>query len=116
MDSTKKEQIEICLTFGSSYVEAELNSKVAIALETIGNLPLNALRHPVEEGTCGWYIWGGENMSQDPDFVQPLHVSQLNKTCPEIIKYLALAPGWRVLLAGGHEDVWFDHELLDVEA
>jgi len=55
-------------------------------------------------------------MSQDPDFFQPLHVSQLNKTCPEIIKYLALAPGWRVLLAGGHEDVWFDHELLDVEA
>jgi len=116
VDPTKKQQIEICLTFGSSYVEAELNSKVGIALETIGKLPLNARRHPAEEGSCGWYIWGGENMSKDPDFFQPLYVSHLKKACPEIIKYLALAPGWRVLLAGEHEDVWFDHGLLNIEA
>jgi hypothetical protein len=116
VDSTNKEQKAICLKFGSSCVEAELNSKVGIALETIGDLPLNALRHPPEGDTCGWYIWGGETLSQDSDFFQPLHVSHLKEKCPEIIKYLALAPGWRVLLAGEQEDVWYDEGLLNVGA
>jgi len=28
--------------------------------------------------------------------------------------YLARPPGWRVLLAPGQEDVWYDGTLLDV--
>jgi hypothetical protein len=30
------------------------------------------------------------------------------------MKYLALPPGWRFLIATNHEDVWFDAALLDV--
>jgi hypothetical protein len=40
-----------------------------------GGRPLNALRHPPEGDTSGW---------------------------------------WRVLIADGYEDVWFDSALLDV--
>ena len=116
MDSTNREQLELCLAVGSGYIEAEPNSTVSIALETIGNLPLNALRRPARESSCGWYIWGGENMLLDPELFQPLQVSRLKGMCPEIMKYLALAPGWRVLLSKGHEDVWFDHKLLNVES
>ena len=115
MGSIEKEQKEVCLKYGSSFVEAGPGTKVGIALETVGRLPLNALRHPPEGDTCGWYIWGGEEMSQTPDFFQPLHVSHLKDWCPELMKYLGLAPGWRVLLAGEYVDVWYDEELKDIE-
>lgn len=113
MKTIEKQQKEICLKFGSNYIESNENMKVGIALNTIGQTPLNALRHNPENNTCGWYIWGGEEMSKDPNFFQPLHVSHLNEKCPEIIKYLGLAPGWRILVAGEHQDVWYDQELLN---
>lgn len=114
MKINEDQQKELCLKFGSNYVESESNSKVGIALETIGTLPLNALRHPPEADTCGWYIWGGEEMTQEPEFFKSLHVSHLTEMCPEIVNYLGLAPGWRVLRDGEHEDVWYDEALLNV--
>ncbi len=61
-----------------------------------------------ENGTCGWYIWCGEELSEDPDFYKPLHVSHINKYLPEIEKYLALPSKYRFLVAGDYEDVWQD--------
>lgn len=61
----------------------------------------------------GWYVWGGE-LSADPEFFKPLHVCHLADYAPELLPFLALAPGWRVLLAPGHEDVWYDEALLAV--
>lgn len=59
-------------------------------------------------------IYGGEHSSAD-DFYQALHVAHISQYCPEIVPYLALPPGWRVLLAPGHEDVWFDDAQLTDE-
>ncbi|WP_436304978.1 MULTISPECIES: immunity protein Imm33 domain-containing protein [unclassified Variovorax] len=84
-----------------------------VALPTLSRLPLNALRHPREGGTCGWYIWGGE-LSGNPRFFQPLHVSHLGLHAPVLLPYLALARGWRVLLATGQAEVWYDPGLLAV--
>jgi hypothetical protein len=106
------EQIAVCARFATPVMPAEPNLKVGIALGTLNLLPLNALRHRQENGTCGWYIYGGEYSTAD-DFYQPLHVAHLAQHCPKIVPYLALPPGWRVLLVPGHEDVWFDQRLLD---
>lgn len=108
----ERTKASICAEFGSGFVPPEADSKVGIALSSLGKEPLNALRHPPEGGTCGWYIWGGEELSEDADFFQPLHVSHLATYCPAIVPYLALAPGWRVLLAPGQEDVWYDTAIL----
>ena len=88
------------------------NEKLGIALETIGLLPINALRHNPENGTCGWYIWCGEVMSENSEFFKPLHVSHIKQYLPEVESYLALPPGFRILLTGTHEDVWFDPVIL----
>jgi len=105
------DQSEICERFNTEYIPPDVNQKVGIALASLGNAPLHAARVCPENGTCGWYIYGGE-YSDDADFYQPLHVTHLAKHCPEIVPYLALTPGWRVLLAPGYGDVWFDSELL----
>lgn len=106
-------QREVCDRFGSSYEPPGHQQRLGIALHTLSKLPLNALRHPAEHGTCGWYVWGGE-LSDDPSFFETLHVQHLVDYAPQLVPYLALEPGWRVLLLIGREDVWYDPGLLNV--
>ena len=51
-------------------------------------------------------------MGQGDSFFEPLHVAHLSEYAPAMLRYLALEPGWRVLLAGEYVDVWFDEALL----
>jgi hypothetical protein len=115
MSSLSNAQREICLKFGASSLPSEGGLKVGISRTFHPKqFPLNGLRHPPEGDTTGWYIWSGEQFSTDPEFFVPLHVFHLNDTCPEIVKYLGLGPGWRFLVAPGYEDVWFDPNLLNI--
>lgn len=100
-------QLEVCKRFDALVEVPEPGQKVGIALQSLGQLPLHAVRHVIESGTCGWYIWGGE-YSDHPDFYQPLCVEHLERYCPQLIPYLALSPGWCVVLAPDHEDVWHE--------
>jgi hypothetical protein len=111
-----EEQAAICKRFGSAVSVPSADLKVGIALTTLRAKPLNVLRHRPEAGTSGWYIWGGEHLSQAADFFHPLHVAHLSQYCAEIVPYIGLAPGWRVLLAPEQEDVWYDESLLRPEA
>jgi hypothetical protein len=104
-------QTAICEQFGSIFDPPGEDERLGIALSTLSRTPLNAARHPAENGTCGWYVWGGE-LTDSPDFFQPLHVHHLARLVPSMVPYLALAPGWRVLWAPGHVDVWYDPALL----
>lgn len=107
-------QRKVCDRVGSAFDPVHLSDKVGIALDSLHMRPLNALRHPPEAGTTGWFIWGGDFPSTAADFFQPLHVYHLSEYVPQLKDYLALTPGWRVLLASGVEDVWFDAGLLNL--
>lgn len=86
--------------------------KVGVARNVRERLvPLNGLRHTPEGDTTGWYIWAGEELSDDPQFFEPIHVGHLAELCPEVLPYLALPPGWRFLIAPSYEDVWEDATL-----
>lgn len=108
-------QRELCRKFGSPFAPPNPDSVLGIALNVRSPLvPLNGLRHPEGAGSCGWYIWAGTVLDQSPDFFQPLCVRHLHEWCPAALEFLALAPGWRFLIAGDQVDVWFDEQLLDV--
>ena len=112
-DAIESSQKEICRKYSVAHYPAPPTLKVGIALNVLsGLLPLNGLRHPPAGDTTGWYIWAGEELSTDPDFFEPLHVAHLSDWCPVVQKYLGLPPGWRFLIAGDHEDVWYDRSLL----
>ncbi len=106
---------EICQRFGAAFDPPSPSARLGIALATLELVPLNALRHVGQGRACGWYIWGGE-LSDDPAFFSPLHVSHVERYCATIMPYLALPAGWRVLLAPGQEDAWFDSSLLGKHA
>jgi hypothetical protein len=110
-----KEQHTICEKYNAPFVDSPSFLKVGIALNVKdGVQPINGLRHPIEGDTSGWYIWAGEELLEDPDFFVPLHIEHLPEWCPEVIKYLGLAPGWRFLIAPSYEDVWEDKSLLEI--
>jgi hypothetical protein len=107
-------QQAICAKFETEFAPCNSGDKLGIAIETIGKFPINGLRHIAENGTCGWYIWCGEELSNDADFFKPLHVSHINKYLPEIEQYLGLPCGYRFLIADGVEDVWHDPSLIGI--
>ena len=93
----------------------ERNLKLGISADFfLGKLPLNGLRHLPEDGTCGWFLWAGQELSSSPGFFQPMHVKHLFERCPRVLPYLALPPGWRFLIADSYEDIWQDDSLLVV--
>lgn len=111
----RKEQIAICQKYGVTFCESPSYLKVGISRNVKeGARPINGLRHPIDGETTGWYIWGGEEFSEDPDFFVPLHVEHLGEWCPLTLKYLGLPPGWRFLITEDYEDVWEDESLLNV--
>lgn len=112
--TVEAEQRAVCERNGTVFDPPSTFQKVAIALSTLQLEPLNGLRHPSKSGTCGWYIWGGSEMSLASDFFDALHVHHLTEDCPAVLPYLALPPGYRFLIAPGHEDVWEDLSLLQV--
>ena len=114
MEGTTEGQKEVCGKVGVAPDPPSQFQKVGIALQTLHLTPLNGLRHPAAGDASGWFIWGGPELSQAPDFFEPLHVTHLAEYCPRALKYLALPAGWRFLEAGGHEDVWHDSALLDI--
>ncbi|MCF6442119.1 hypothetical protein L1077_22080 [Pseudoalteromonas luteoviolacea] len=107
-------QVDICAKFDAEYTPCNSKEKLGIAIETIGKLPINGLRHVAENGTCGWYIWCGEEWSDEADFFKPLYVSHIDKYLPQIVPYLALPPGHRFLIADGYEDIWQDLALIGI--
>ncbi|QOV92480.1 immunity protein Imm33 domain-containing protein [Humisphaera borealis] len=113
MNALMDRQRQICQKYKSEFMAAPLDLKVGISRSVRdGVLPIHGLRIRPAHGTTGWFVWAGGEMLQAPDFFVPLHVEHLQEWCPIIIPFLGLAPGWRFLIADGHEDVWFDGELL----
>jgi hypothetical protein len=110
----EEQQREVCKRYRVRWIAAPPNFKVGIAENVrTGLIPINGLRHHPESGTTGWYIWAGEELSADPEFFKPLHVSHLDVWCPAVLPYLGLPPGSRFLLAPNYEDVWHDDSLLN---
>ena len=112
----KRQQIDICKKYKTSFLQIEYFHKVGISKEiNRQRYPINGRRHPPIADTTGWYIWfGNEPPTEDEDYFVPLHVDHLLELCPEVLPYLGLSPGWRFLLAPDYEDVWFDKNLLDI--
>lgn len=107
-------QRSLCEEKGCDYTPAGLDSKLGFAIKTQGKIPINGLRHPPAGDTNGWYIWCGEELSQEPEFFEPLHTRHLFERCPEALRFLGLPPGCRFLVAGDYVDVWFDRSLLNI--
>jgi len=108
-------QKEVCAEYDVSFCAANENAMTGIStgIGDSGAIPVHGLRHPIVDGTTGWFLWAGDYSDAD-DFFKPIHTKHLTEWCPNVIKFLGLPPGWRFLKAGNYEDVWFDKNLLNI--
>jgi len=109
-------QKNICLKYGAQYLPSFFSQIAGVAIESLEKkvLPINGLRHSIENNnSSSWFIWAGE-YSNAPEFFKPVHIHHLLELYPNAIKFLGLSPGWRFLTDGVYEDVWFDEKLLEV--
>jgi len=115
MQSIEQLQRAICHTYAVPYAPMDMQLKLGISRNFLaGHIPLNGLRHPMHQDTSGWYLWAGETLSDAPDFFQPMHIAHLAISCPRVVGYLVLPPGWRFLLTDTTVDVWYDAALLHI--
>jgi hypothetical protein len=112
-DAVLKRQEELCKKYGSPVVASNVDAKIGIAIESLGQMPITGVRVRPENGTDGWYIYAGE-YSDHPDFFKPVHVSHIAEILPLVLPYLSLSPGHKFIIDDeGYEDVWYDAELLE---
>ena len=114
--ATEDSQKALCKKYATEFLGSSSQWKIGIASNVgQGVEPINGFRHPPQGETTGWYVYAGETLFDDRDSFLPLHVAHLVDRCPRILRYLGLPPGWRFLIAGDKEDVWFDESLLDIQ-
>ncbi len=80
---------------------------VAIALSTLGRMPVYGTRvAPPDGGNISWFFHCGE-YSEAEDFYQPVHARHLSEMLPLVVKYLHLPVGTKLIVDDrGYEDVW----------
>ena len=87
---------------------------LGVALDTVRLTPLNGMRYLPQEGGSGWYIWGGEELSNAADFFSPIQMQYVSDYIPNIAPFLDLPPGFRFETnLKGHQKAWFDGSLLE---
>jgi hypothetical protein len=108
-------QRRLCHRLGVDPLLPGQGTMIGIALGRGPELrPLNAIRHLPVGQSNGWYVWRGGPIPRDEDdFFSPSHVEHAKDHFPELLPYLALPPGWGVVLAPGYEDVWYDEAFLE---
>jgi hypothetical protein len=112
MSMMHKLQEEIFRKYDSPVVFVRPDLKIDLALDTLDRLPIYGVRLNPDKDAEGWFIWGGD-YSDDPAFYQPIHVCHLEDVMPIVVRYLALAPGYRFIIDHeGYEDIWFDASVL----
>jgi hypothetical protein len=112
-DSHILEQKNICERLKVEWVPTEPFRMVGLSIANSNSSPFHALRHP-PDNYSGWFLWAEEYSVAD-DFFKTIHAWHLLEYRPEIIKYLGLPAGFRVLIDDkGYEDIWYDVSLLDV--
>ena len=111
------EQKSLCKKYNLDWIEADFELIIGLSENVFSDMiPINGLRHPIEKGTTGWYIWSGEEFKEEDDFFKPFCVKHLLERKPEVIKYLGLPPGFRFMIDNvGYEDIWEDNNLLKLE-
>jgi hypothetical protein len=106
-------QRRVCQAYGVEYTPPAFGSKVGIALQTLARRPIHGVRLLPTETTCGWYIFAGDEWSDDPDFYKPLCVEHLEEYCKFALPFLCLPAGWRFHTDGkGDHGASFDERVL----
>lgn len=73
-------------------------------------LPVNGVRYMSPSHMTGWWLTTDE-YNDDVKSLKNVHFFHVAFTRPDILKYLALPPGFRFYISQGESGAWFDEQV-----
>lgn len=99
-------QKAICQKYKSAYKPLKENAEVALALSTIGTMPIYGSRIDSDDNGVEWYIYCGE-FSEAENFYEPVAADCLKDELPLVVSLMALEVGYNFIVDDqGYVDVW----------
>ncbi|NRB25796.1 hypothetical protein [Shewanella sp.] len=102
-------QQECCEGFKAQYTPLEEDKMVVISKGVYEGHPVEGVRYPAPEHMSGWWLTT-DLYNGDTDSLKTVHFSHIIENRPEIAIYMALPSGYRFVLGGEDEHVWFDED------
>ncbi|BDX05161.1 immunity protein Imm33 domain-containing protein [Planctobacterium marinum] len=104
-----------CEHYGESFESPELDQLVAISegvIDSFEDIELEGVRYHSPDHMSGW--WLTTNLyTGDVSSLKTVHFRHIAEKRPEIAQYMALPIGYRFVLGGDSEHVWFDQKVKD---
>ncbi|WP_215397034.1 immunity protein Imm33 domain-containing protein [Rheinheimera oceanensis] len=106
--SFESNQRECCEHFGAQYKPVDENQLVAISKGIYeGVTPVEGVRYPSPPHMSGWWLTTDEYDGNIGSLVT-VHFKHIIEKRPELALYMALPFGYRFILGGETDHVWFD--------
>ncbi|WP_010604482.1 immunity protein Imm33 domain-containing protein [Pseudoalteromonas maricaloris] len=109
-----KVQQECCENYRAQYTPVDEEQMVVISDGVYEGLPLEGVRYPSPDHMSGWWLTTDE-YNGDTSSLKTVHFTHIVEHRPEVAIYMALPPGYRFMLGGQEEHVWFDEEVANDE-
>ncbi|MDO6547631.1 immunity protein Imm33 domain-containing protein [Pseudoalteromonas carrageenovora] len=104
-------QQKCCEHYGAESDVPKFEQMVAISEGVYeGNLPIEGVRYKAPEHMTGWYLTT-DLYDGDVSNLKTVHFQHIAEKRPEIAIYMSLPAGYRFLLGGEEEHVWFDEKV-----
>ncbi|MEI8644369.1 hypothetical protein P4S60_01650 [Pseudoalteromonas sp. Hal040] len=103
-------QHECCLNYKAKYTPIDQECMVVISDGVYEGLPLEGVRYHSPKHMTGWWLTTDE-YNGDISSLKMVHFTHIVEYRPEVAIYMALPPGYRFMLGGEQEHVWFDEEV-----
>jgi hypothetical protein len=100
-----------CNHYNADFIPPNQDQMVAISEGVLsGALEIEGVRYPSPEHMSGWWLTT-DLYNGDVNSLKTVHFSHVAEARPEIAQYMALPFGYRFVLGGKSEHVWFDGEV-----
>ena len=104
-------QRECCENYGSAFLPSETNQLVVVSDGVLeGITHIEGVRYPSPIHMTGWWLTTDE-YDGNIDSLKNIHYKHIMAKLPKVAMYLALSYGYRFLLLGEDEHVWFDEKV-----
>jgi hypothetical protein len=107
-------QQECCENFKSQYSPIDQEQLVVISKGVYEGDPLEGVRYPSPEHMSGWWLTTDQYDGNTESLIT-VHFSHIIEHRPEVAIYMALPYGYRFMLGGKEEHVWFDEDVANDE-
>ena len=107
-------QQKCCEHYSAQYTPVDEEQMVVISDGVYEGLPLEGVRYPSPDHMSGWWLTTDE-YNGDTSSLKTVHYIHIVESRPEVAIYMALPPGYRFMLGGEQEQVWFDEEVANDE-